>query len=55
MTPRHIRAERVARRFMPTLWHFAYPLNGRPYRRARLLAFRAWVYAFKLRVALLDV
>ena len=55
MTPRQVRAGRLAKRFMPSLWHFAYPLQGRPYRRARLLAFRAWAYAFKVRVALLDV
>lgn len=55
MTPRQIRTVRAAERFMPRLWDFAYPLHGRPYRRARLLAFKAWAYAFKVRVALLDV
>lgn len=55
MTPRQIRGVRVAERFMPGLWAFAYPLKGRPYRRARLLAFKAWAYAFKVRVALWDV
>lgn len=55
MTPRQIRAGRAAERFMPRLWDFAYPLEGRSYRRARLIAFKAWAYAFKVRVRLSDI
>lgn len=55
MTPRQIRATRVAERFMPSLWAFAYPMNRRPFKRARMVAFRAWCFAFKVRVQLLDV
>lgn len=55
MTPRHIRAVRVAERFMPRLWAFAYPMEGRRYTRARRAALRLWVYAFRVRVQLLDV
>ena len=55
MSPKQIRAVRAAHRFMPRLWAFAYPYNGRPYKMARRLAFRAWAYAFRLRVQLLDV
>jgi hypothetical protein len=55
MTPRQIRAVRVAERFMPRLWDFSYPCNGRGFKRSRRVAFRAWVLAFRLRVQLLDV
>jgi hypothetical protein len=55
MTPREIRAVREAKRFMPGLWAFAYPLEGRGYKSARRIALRAWAYAFRLRVKLLDV
>lgn len=55
MSPRQIRAVRLAHRFMPRLWDFAYPSNGRGYHRARRIAFRAWAYAFHLRVVLSDV
>jgi len=55
MTPREIRAVRLAKGFMPRLWDFAYPLRGRGYGRARRIALRAWAVAFELRVRLLDV
>ena len=55
MTPRQIRGVRVGERFMPGLFAFAYPFKGRPFGRARLLSLKAWVYAFKVRVALCDV
>lgn len=55
MTPRQIRAVRVAERFMPRLWDFAYPFSGRGFKRSRRLAFKAWALAFRLRVQLLDV
>lgn len=54
MTPRQIRAVRVAQRFMPRLWAFAYPLEGRGYARSRRVALRLWAYAFRLRVRLSD-
>lgn len=55
MTPREIRIERAAKRFMPRLWAFAFPFQGRSYSKARILALRAWAHAFKVRVALWDV
>lgn len=55
MTPRQIRGIRVAERFMPRLWSFAYPIEGRSYKSARRIALRAWACAFRLRVTLLDV
>lgn len=55
MTPRQIRAVRVAGRFMPKLWAFAYPVERRGYARARRMALRAWCFAFHVRVQLLDV
>jgi hypothetical protein len=55
VTPRQIRAVRAAGRFMPRLWAFAYPMQGRGYERARRVALRAWAYAFRLRVRLVDV
>ncbi len=55
MTPRQIRAVRVAERFMPRLWAFAYPVRGRQFKRARRVALRAWAFAFHIRVQLLDV
>lgn len=55
MSPRQIRAVRVAKGFMPKLWDFAYPTQGRGYRTGRRVALAAWIYAFKLRVKLLDV
>lgn len=55
MTPRQIRAVRASERFMPRLWAFAYPIHGRPFKRARMAAFRAWAFAFRVRVQLLDV
>ena len=55
MTPRHIRACRAHERFMPSLWAFAYPMDGRGFARSRRVAFRLWAYAFLLRVKLLDV
>jgi hypothetical protein len=55
MTPRQVRAVRVAERFMPSLWAFAYPMSGRGFDRSRRVALRAWAFAFHLRVRLLDV
>lgn len=55
MTPRQIRTVRAGQRFMPRLWAFAYPMSGRGYRVARRAALRAWVFAFRVRVRLLDV
>ena len=55
MTPRQIRAVRLAERFMPRLFSFACPIEGRSYKAARRIALRAWVEAFRLRVRLLDV
>lgn len=55
MTPRQIRGCRVAERFMPRLWAFAYPLEGRGYSRSRRVALRLWAFAFRVRVQLLDV
>ena len=55
MTPRQIRGVRVAERFMPRLWDFAYPACGRRYARARRVALKAWVFCFTVRVRLLDV
>lgn len=55
MTPRQIRAGRAAQRFMPRLWAFAYPMSGRGYTMARRAALRAWAFAFRVRVRLLDV
>lgn len=55
MTARESRAVRVAKRFMPRLWHFAYPAHGRGYERSRRIALRAWAFAFRLRVKLGDV
>ena len=55
MTPRQIRAVRAGERFMPRLWAFAYPTSGRRYGVARRAALRAWVFAFRVRVRLLDV
>jgi hypothetical protein len=46
MTPRQIRAGRVAVGFMPRLWAFAYPLQGRRWRPLRLVAFTAWSRLF---------
>jgi hypothetical protein len=40
---------------MPRLWSFAYPTSGRRYTRARRAALRAWAFAFRVRVRLLDV
>ena len=48
MTPRQIRAERLAVPFMPRLWAFAYPFRGRPFRPLRLVAFRLWAFLFGL-------
>lgn len=55
MTPRQIRAIRVADRFMPRLFAFACPIEGRSYKSSRRIALRAWAFAFRLRVRLLDV
>lgn len=55
MNPRQIRAVRAGERFMPRLWSFAYPMTGRRYTMARRAALRAWVFAFRVRVRLLDV
>lgn len=55
MSPRHIRAVRLGRRFMPRLWAFAYPMEGRGFKRSRRIALNLWAYAFRLRVKLLDV
>ena len=55
MTPRQIRGLRVADRFMPRLLAFGCPFQGRGYKTARRIAFRAWCVAFRLRVQLLDV
>jgi hypothetical protein len=55
MTPRQIRAVRAAERFMPRLWDFAYPMEGRRYKQARRIALRAWAFAFRVRIQLLDV
>ena len=55
MTPRQIRGVRVASRFLPGLWDFGYPSEGRGLRPLRLLALVVWCYAFKLRVRFLGV
>jgi hypothetical protein len=55
MTPREIRHVRLAEKFMPRLWDFAYPSHRRGYRAARRIALVAWAYAFKVRVRLWDV
>lgn len=39
---------------MPRLFAFAYPLRGRPHRRVRLVALKAWAFAFRVRVPLSD-
>jgi hypothetical protein len=41
--------------FMPKLWAFAYPFSGRGFRRSRRLAFKAWAWAFHVRVRMLDL
>jgi len=55
MTPRQIRAARVAEKFMPKLWDFAYPMKGRRYTKARRAALRLWGFCFRVRVYLADV
>lgn len=55
MTPRQIRHVRAAERFMPRLWCFAYPMNGRGFGRARRIALKAWCFAFSVRVRLADL
>ena len=55
MSSRHIRIMRLSRAFMPGLYSFAYPLEGRTYKAARRVALRLWGEAFWLRVRLLDV
>lgn len=52
---RQMRIARASKRFMPSLWSFAYPLTGRGFVRSRRVAFMFWVHAFRLRVQLLDV
>lgn len=48
MSPRDIRAQRLAAQFLPRLWAFAYPLSGRGWFRLRLLAFGLWARALRL-------
>lgn len=48
MTPRQIRAGRLAVGFMPRLWAFAYPLKGRGLRPLRLVAATVWAKLFAL-------
>jgi hypothetical protein len=55
MSPRQIRVYRESERFMPGLFAFAYPVSGRRYRRWRLIALRAWAFAFQVRVRLSDL
>jgi hypothetical protein len=55
MTPRQIRHLRAAERFMPRLWCFAYPMDGRGFVRARRIALKAWCFAFTVRVRLVDL
>jgi hypothetical protein len=55
MTPRQIRHLRAAERFMPRLWCFACPFHGRGFVRARRIAFKAWCFAFTVRVRLVDL
>ena len=40
--------------FMPGLFAFAYPVRGRQFKRARRIAFKAWAFAFHVRVRMLD-
>jgi hypothetical protein len=54
MRPRDARIHREAQRFMPRLWSFAYPFHGRSFKRGRRLAFKAWAWAFHVRVRMLD-
>jgi hypothetical protein len=42
MSPRDIRADRLAAKFWPRLWAFAYPIGGRGWPALRLWAFRLW-------------
>ena len=55
MTPRQILVYRDSKRFMPRLFSFAYPLHGRHFKQARRIAFKAWVFAFQVRVRLSDL
>jgi hypothetical protein len=52
MTPRQIRASRVAQAHWPRLWAFAYPVR-QPYEPLRRVALRVWYLG--LRWALRDV
>jgi hypothetical protein len=54
MSPKQIRYERAASRFMPRLWAFAYPMSGRSFPRLRRMALRAWAQAFHVRCTLRD-
>ena len=54
MSPRDARIHREAQRFMPGLFAFAYPVRGRQFKRARRIAFKAWAFAFHVRVRMLD-
>lgn len=54
MTNEQIRRVRLAQHFMPKLWDFASPRRGLQWSRARRVAFKAWCFAFRVRVQLLD-
>ena len=55
MSPRHIRIMRLSRAFMPGLYAFAWPVEGRSYKASRRIALRLWAEAFSLRIRLFDV
>lgn len=46
MSPRGIRAARLAPSVAPRLWAFAYPFTGRGWRPLRWWAFRLWAWWF---------
>jgi hypothetical protein len=47
MSPRSIRAARLADRVAPRLWAFAYPPSGRGWRPLRLVAVSVWAWWFR--------
>jgi len=44
----------AAAEFMPRLWKFVYPLDGRRFERSRRVALRAWAFAFRCHVQMHD-
>jgi len=50
VTPRQIRAGRIAHELAPRLWDFAYPMHGRGMPWVRLVAFRLWCLLLRLRL-----